>query len=175
MTEDKKERWKDIVGYEDIYQVSDQGRVKSVRRSGAKGGVLKMPPVSGGYKRVRLSKHGVVQDRLVHRLVLEAFVGPRPKNMECCHNDGDRENNRIKNLRWDTHKNNQIDMVVHGNSGKSFGEDHVSAKLTEEDVKWIRQIDAPQWRIAQCFGVDQSTISLIKTGKRWRRLLCRLS
>lgn len=52
--------------------------------------------------------------RLVHRLVLEAFVGPCPEGMEGCHGDGDPTNNSLGNLRWDTATSNQLDKVRHG-------------------------------------------------------------
>lgn len=51
---------------------------------------------------------------LVHVLVLEAFVGPRPEGMACCHNDGDGQNNTLANLRWDTYSSNNHDLVRHG-------------------------------------------------------------
>jgi len=50
----------------------------------------------------------------VHRLVLEAFIGPAPKGTICCHNDGDPTNNRLENLRWDTHSSNTRDAIRHG-------------------------------------------------------------
>lgn len=52
--------------------------------------------------------------RRVHLLVLETFVGPRPHGMFGCHNDGDKDNNRLENLRWDTASNNSYDTVRHG-------------------------------------------------------------
>lgn len=52
--------------------------------------------------------------RLIHRLILETFVGPCPGGMECCHNDGDPTNNALSNLRWDTSKANKADMAKHG-------------------------------------------------------------
>lgn len=55
------------------------------------------------------------QHRKVHLLVLEAFVGPRPHGLIGCHNDGDKNNNRPENLRWDTYSSNSYDTVRHGN------------------------------------------------------------
>jgi hypothetical protein len=67
-----------------------------------------------GYLYVNLKRVGSQSQRAVHRLVLEAFVGPCPPGMEGCHNDGDQLNNRLDNLRWDTPSNNKLDSVRHG-------------------------------------------------------------
>lgn len=89
-----------------------------------------------GHWAVSLSRNGNKRTRYVHRLVLEAFVGPCPDGMECCHNDGNPRNNRLDNLRWDTRKANAIDSVNHGTMPR--GETHCSAKLSAERVKAIR-------------------------------------
>ncbi len=104
------ENWKPIAGYEGLYEVSDMGNVRSIRRN-----LIKSPAANDrGYFHVGLHS-GAKQQRLyVHRLVLEAFVGPCPAGMEGCHNDGDRANNRLDNLRWDTSKNNHADRLEHG-------------------------------------------------------------
>lgn len=100
------ERWLPVVGYEEHYLVSDQGRVWSVR----KGRCLKPRPDNRGYLRVRLPDGPTV----VHRLVLSAFVGPRPYGHEACHGDGDKANARLQNLRWGTRSENARDRVRHG-------------------------------------------------------------
>lgn len=66
------------------------------------------------YLWVRLSREGRAYSKVVHRLVLEAFVGPCPPGMEGCHNDGHKQNNRLGNLRWDTPRENQLDTVRAG-------------------------------------------------------------
>lgn len=66
------------------------------------------------YLVVRLSKNGWGENGLVHRLVLEAFVGPCPEGQEGCHNNGDVLNCRLTNLRWDTKSSNNLDRVKHG-------------------------------------------------------------
>jgi hypothetical protein len=121
------ERWQPVWGYEGYYEASDQGRVRSLDRwtkcgqrgSGQmlhKGRVL-TPTISkrDGRRRVWLSVHGNRKLRPVAPLVLEAFAGPRPSpNIDCCHNDGDRANDALSNLRWDTKKANYADMATHG-------------------------------------------------------------
>ena len=116
-----KERWRPVVGHEGEYEVSDQGRIRSLDRvitfsdgryRSARGRTLKPWTM----KRVGHQVVGLTGKRkfLVHVLVLEAFVGPRPDGMVCCHNDGDATNNRVENLRWDTYVENNKDLVRHG-------------------------------------------------------------
>lgn len=115
------ERWRPIAGYEDSYEVSDLGSVRSLDRVDSNGHqwsgrTLKLSPVSArGYRKISLYRDGRPSQKLVHRLVLEAFVGPCPEGMEGCHNDGDTTNNVLANLRWDTHSANNFDIVEHGN------------------------------------------------------------
>lgn len=113
------ERWLPVVGYEGLYEVSDWGRVKSLPRNTTRGGILKQATDKRGAKRVNLSKYGVQEVRLVHHLVLQAFVGPCPDGLEGCHWDGDPSNNFLPNLRWDTRESNMADMVRHGRGNVS--------------------------------------------------------
>lgn len=119
------ESWKDVPGYEGLYVVSDLGRVKSIERfAKTKGGalrrvgekVLAAQDNAAGYRHVRLCKDGVLTTLLLHCLILEAFVGPRPEGMEARHRDGVRSNNTLRNLVWGTKKENADDRVSHGTS-----------------------------------------------------------
>lgn len=116
------EEWRPVVGFEGLYEVSDHGRVRSLdhfvdlsngRRRRAPGRVLK-PWDSEGYPKVGLTFEGRKRRALVHVLVLEAFVGARPEGAACCHNDGNRQNSRLSNLRWGTYSENNFDLVRHG-------------------------------------------------------------
>ncbi len=115
------EQWRPIEGYEGAYEVSDLGRVRSmdrVDRTGHpwRGRILKLHPVSDrGYQKITLYRDGTGSQRLVHRLVLAAFVGPCPEGMEGCHRDNDTTNNALTNLRWDTPSENNFDIVRSGN------------------------------------------------------------
>lgn len=115
-----EERWLPIVGWEDFYEVSDLGRIRTVpRRVPCKGGKtrqlnqrIRRPSLTNcGYLTITLCADGLIQHRTVHPIVLEAFVGPRPPGMECCHNDGNKANNALSNLRWDTKKANELDAI----------------------------------------------------------------
>jgi hypothetical protein len=110
-----EEIWKDIEGYEGLYQVSNLGRVKSLNRIIAtkmnisrlmKGKVLTIVPDPNNYMKVLLSKEGKQQIYLVHRLVAQAFI-PNPDNKsEIDHINTDRTDNRVENLQWVTRKEN---------------------------------------------------------------------
>ncbi|EYT61551.1 NUMOD4 motif-containing HNH endonuclease [Microbacterium sp. UCD-TDU] len=100
-----QEQWRPVLGY-DLYEVSDLGRVRSKRGSRR---ILKQQPTRDGYMVLNLSQKGAVTKRRVHHLVLEAFVGVRADGQEACHGDGERSNNRLSNLRWDTHLANMAD------------------------------------------------------------------
>lgn len=122
------ERWRAVVEFEGLYEVSDRGRVRSVERwvpwSG--GGrclrpsvIMKLQfvdtPGRGKAVRVSLRRNGRYYRRSVHVLVAEAFIGPRPSPAhDCCHWDGDPENNWRPNLRWDTKSANKADQIRHG-------------------------------------------------------------
>lgn len=113
------EAWRPVVGYEGAYEVSDLGNVRSTARVTSAGVRLPGRPKATflnmhGYPMVSLYLGNVGRQRRVHRLVLEAFVGPCPEGMEGCHSDGDPSNARLPNLRWDTKSENQFDRIRHG-------------------------------------------------------------
>lgn len=107
------EQWAVVTDYP-AYEVSDQGRVRSRRRRGAPGGILRTP-LSSGYPLARLQMPGQPRRQVrVHTLVLEAFVGPRPEGCEARHLDGNPLNAALTNLAWGTHGENNRDQVRHG-------------------------------------------------------------
>ncbi|MFC4373261.1 NUMOD4 motif-containing HNH endonuclease [Nocardia halotolerans] len=119
------EEWRPVPGFEETYEVSNTGQVRSVDREVTcrngdiqhrKGRLRKGVLDKNGYPRVRLHSGGHGHSRYVHRLVLEAFRGEPPfPGVDGCHNDGDPTNNRVENLRWDTHSSNMYDVAKHGN------------------------------------------------------------
>jgi hypothetical protein len=122
------ERWVSVPGYEGLYEVSDQGRVRSLARNTTSGKTLACIAVrraDGKTTRlaVRLSRDGVKRLYGVHRLVLVAFVGPCPPGMQGRHfPDPDPANNRLENLSWATPLVNQRDRDIHGthNRGRVY-------------------------------------------------------
>lgn len=108
------EEWRDVICAVGVLQVSNMGRVKRLSRagsSGRKGNIGKewIPPPPRN--RVWVNGRGSID---IAVLILEAFIGPCPNGMECCHNDDNRANNKLGNLRWDTHANNVIDGYRNG-------------------------------------------------------------
>lgn len=110
------ERWLPVLDYEGLYEVSNCGRVRSFHRSSSDTPprVLRLNPLQSGYFQVALSKNGRKRFARVHRLVLESFIGRCPPEKEARHADGDRGNNYLGNLRWDTRRANALDTVRHG-------------------------------------------------------------
>lgn len=125
------ERWLPIPGFEGYYEVSDHGRVRSLdrrvtgpvrqgQRRSHKGKVLRDGPLNqpegrpGEHRVVTLCVDGVRRQRLVHALVMLAFAGPRPAEMQICHLNGDGTDNRLSNLRYGSASDNTLDMVRHG-------------------------------------------------------------
>ena len=110
-----KEQWKEIDDYNG-YSVSNTGKVKSFRRKNnkEKGLILKQETTYKGYKQVCLYKDGKKHQKLVHRLVAEAFI-PNPDNKpEINHKDTDKTNNTIFNLEWNTSSENTIHAYKNG-------------------------------------------------------------
>ena len=171
-----KEEWKDVVGHEGEYRVSSYGRVESLERDivdtlGRTQHVnhcIKKDHYNNGYKRVSFTNEAMA----VHRLVLDAFVGPRPEDMECRHLDGDASNNHLDNLEWGTSQENSDDAASHGTAGA--GEKNSMAKLTKEKVIAIRTLyektQATQQEIADLFDICVGHTSQVINGKLWSHI-----
>lgn len=182
---DSPEEWRDIAGYEGFYQVSDHGHVKALARVVEK--IISKPGINGssprqswaerilktttgrtGYPRVMLRRNAQKETFSVHQLVLLAWVGEPPTAMQACHNDGNRSNNHLDNLRWDTPKNNHADKKRHGT--QPLGQDHHNAKLTNATVLAIRSDTRSLTAIAREYGITKENVSMIRRGISWRHL-----
>lgn len=161
--------WRPVVGFEETHEVSSGGQVRSLERRfvDAKGRdrpkaakFLRPTCKSNGYLHVTLNHNKRQKTLHVHRMVLEAFVGPCPEGHEALHRDGDKGNNQLSNLRWGTHLENCADRTRHGTSG------HI---LSMEQAQEIRSFKGmmTQSDIAQRYGVSQVLISKIHRGKLW--------
>lgn len=111
---DISEEWRAVPGYEGLYQVSDTGRVWSERAG------RELKPFAHkhqGHLGIGLTDNrGRRRGQKIHRLVLEAFVGPCPAGMQACHYNDVPNDNRLENLRWDTPRANMMDRSRNGNN-----------------------------------------------------------
>lgn len=178
-TEYDNEVWIHVRGFEGIYQISNEGRVRSLDRErycGAgktiklKGGYLLLNKRKDGYRWVTLRGKSKQRMVLVHHLVLENFVGPRPFGMCCRHRDGNPSNNQLTNLIWGTQKENVNDQRLHGTM--AYGENRYNARFTWMTVRKIRDLynteKYTQKELAQVFGTIQATISKIVRNEIWK-------
>lgn len=113
------ENWVAVPGYVGIYEVSDQGRMRSVARTLVDGRRWRSHPMTptvreDGYLSVSLWENGRRRSFLLHRIVLSAFHGEAPEGTEGLHADGDKSNNALENLSWGTRSQNIRDQVAHG-------------------------------------------------------------
>lgn len=162
------ETWRAVVDYHGVYEVSDQGRVRSIDRvtldgRRLKGRVLRPSPHSDHYPLVTLWWGGVGKQHRVHTLVATAFHGPAPEGTECCHNNGDPTDCHAANLRWATHSENMADAVRHG----TFNPRRLSARLTATQVREIRGSDLTQSELARVYGCTQANISFVRNRVTW--------
>ena len=170
------EIWKPVPGYEGKYEVSDQGRVRSLDRPCVgKDGRSEFHPgkilnpdktIRGGYLDVSLRDGEKRKHRTVHSLVAEVFLGERPNGCDVMHLNGDRTDNRVENLRYGTRKENL-------NQTYEYGGKQANGKLSVEDVKAVRGRIRSGERIAtiaDSYGVNTAAIYHIKNGTTFRWL-----
>lgn len=167
---------KDILGYEGLYAVTDDGKIYSHSRvvkasHGStqlrKGRWLKPELTKAGYQMVSLSRDSKVKKYLVHRLVASAFIDKNKDKIHVNHIDGNKSNNHASNLEWCTPSEN----ISHGyDSGLiKKGEKASWSKLTESDVIKIRNSTGlSQRELGEMYGVSQAAIYFILKEKCWR-------
>lgn len=169
MIQQQTEEWRDVPGYEGLYQVSNCGRVRSFHRDGC---ILQPSPNPKGYLNLTLSKHGVQETATVHKLVALAFIGQCPEGCEINHIDLDKSNNVPSNLEYLTKKAN----LLHADKAGALrirGSQNAGSKLVESDVYRIREMvrqGISTSLVAEMFGVSAPSISNIKAGRSWRHL-----
>lgn len=170
------ENWKPIVGYENVYSVSDMGRVRrDLQCKGARAGkILAASKSKAGYPTINPKFRNVRATFNVHELVLTTFVGPRPKGCCCNHKDGNKANNWIENLEWVTHSEN------HKHSFRELARIRPSQNpkprifLKPIDVIAIRRIydngTATVRDMSRIFGVPEGSLRNICLRRRWQNL-----
>jgi hypothetical protein len=168
------EEWRAVPEFEGRFEISDQGRFRSVAGLyPTKNGWRKRDesrlwnPAKDrlGYYRVSLMLNGKSVARFIHRLVLQAFAGAAPDGCVACHCNGITTDNRLSNLRWDTLSANQKDAVAHGT--KRTGDLSPSSRLLDADILRIREMllyGAIQTDVAAVFGMHRNTVSNLHRG-----------
>jgi len=173
-----EEVWHPVVGWEGVYEVSNQGGVRSVTRtiknprgSGLRrlrGRPLALAFSSKGYLMVHLCRNGTRTAKSVHVLVAEAFIGPRSLGPQVMHANAVKTDNRVSNLRYGTQSDNEKDKYAVGTSCR--GTRNRTARLKDADVVRIRERLAAgesNLSIAREYGLGAPTVSDIKTRRTW--------
>lgn len=160
-----EEVWKDIPGYEGIYQASNLGRINSLHFGRCK--ILKQVADSSNYKMVFLWKNKKRKIELVHRLILKSFKGN--SELQCNHINGIKHDNRIENLEWVTRSENAIHAYKIGIHESVRGERNGISKLTEKDVRLIKRMNGKRSikTMAKLYHVSYQTIWGILNNKSW--------
>lgn len=157
------EIWKDIKEYEGLYLVSNYGKVKSKRKQ-------RKPRLDKyGYPTVSLSKNGIKKHYKIHRLVAIAFLPNEYNKPTVNHKDGNKENNHVSNLEWNTVKEN----IIHASNTdlRNYnGSGNPNVKLTPQEVLAIKSVDyslISQARISRIYGVGTTQINRIVRNLCW--------
>ena len=180
-----KEIWKAIKDYEGKYEVSNLGRVKSLERTSRlnrkiKERILAPREYTGGYLRVQLSR----KDFYIHRLVAETFI-PNPENKsQVNHIDGNKRNNRVDNLEWNTPLENNLHAIRTGLNKKDREfmikianfENHKKAiakrrKFTKEQIIEIRKSQEPDTILAKRYNTSRGQIYSIKHYRTYKEVI----
>lgn len=162
------ECWLPAPGFEQNYEVSDLGRIRSLYFDPPR--LCRLGQDSNDYLTVALTKEGRRTTKTVHRMVALAFHAERRNilHSQVAHLDGNRRNAKASNLKWVSKVENESHKRLHGTHGA--GEMHPRARLTSADVLEIRAAVGPHAAIGERYGVTAYTVSDIKTGKRWSSL-----
>lgn len=176
------EIWKDIKGYEGLYQISTQGRVKSLKRTRHCKNqfgeytvedpekILNPGKNNHGYMSVVLYESQKRKTISVHRLVALSFIPNPSRKAQVNHKNGVKHDNRIKNLEWVSNGENQIHSYKNGLARATYG----NARLTKDQVIEIRKLydsgGYSQVELGRKFGVYKTTVNKIVRKLTWKEL-----
>ena len=179
-----KERWRPLPGWQGYYEVSDQGRVRSIDRvvtdkNGKamtfRGRVRVASLDTDRYLSVSLCRDSKCESRRVHVLVALAWIGPRPEGMETRHGENGKLDNSLANLCYGTPEENVADKIRDGVTNR--GEKNRNCKLTEMQVRVARracseasQPFALMADLAKTWGVGRTTIRNAVSGRKWAHI-----
>ena len=166
------EIWKPCPDFEDIYAVSNRGRVKRIVPGAGRakeGRVLATATNFKGYHYLNLCRAGKMRTIYVHTLVCRTFRGDKPTPLhQAAHRDDDKDNNTEANLYWATGLHNNSDRSRNG--GILTGSQVGRAKLKEEDIPAIRALLSAGHTnsdVGERFGVSAGTIHAVRSGRTW--------
>lgn len=171
-----EEVWKDVVGHEGLYEVSNLGRIRSLPR------ITTSRPMKGKllstatkdtkrYEKVCLSYNGNYKYYKVHQVVARAFIDNPENKPQINHIDGNRHNNKVDNLEWVTSTENNSRAKKHG---MLLGENHQNTNYTEEQIKEVKLMLKQGLKnidIERVTGINHKRISEIKCGKVWSHIV----
>ena len=188
---DAVEIWKPVTGYEKFYEVSNQGRVRSLTRTVTRrnrwnpdkplihireGRLLRLIDADG-YKYLPLTKNDKQSNYRVHRLVAIAFI-PNPENKpEINHIDKVRDNNRVENLEWCTHSENMQHACrtfpFRNYSNRPRGEKSATSIWTDRDVIGMRKMHKEgknRMEIMKVYNIKKPTLDCILYNRTWKHI-----
>ena len=179
------EIWNDIKEYEGYYQVSNLGRVKSLKRSyeverhkskylyNKKEKILSQTTTKLGYKRISLNKHNKLKSFLVHRLVAKAFIEEIKDKNQVNHKNCNKLDNNLFNLEWVNQSENMKHAYKNGfnHTQNLKGDNHNNKKLNFEEIKEIRRLykkeNTTYLKLSNKFNTCMSNIGRIIRRERW--------
>lgn len=166
----EEERWRAVPEWEEVYEVSDLGRVRSLDRvthdgKHVHGRVIKPFVMPSGHLRVGLRCNGVNRTLKVHRLVLLAFIGPGAPGTEVLHRDGHPANNALANLRWGTKSENVRDQVTHGVHPESRKTQCPAGHAYDSSNAYVRPRNGHRL-CRECMRIQQRRAYRLKTESR---------
>jgi HNH endonuclease/NUMOD4 motif/CENP-B N-terminal DNA-binding domain len=176
MLDDSIETWRAIERTHGLYSVSSWGRVRrDLTTKGARAGrILKPIQMAIGYQKVAFYPEGHHVGMYIHRLVAETFLGPppTPQHTQINHKDGVKTNNHVFNLEWQTPSGNNRHADATGLRVRPRGMALPGAKLSEDDVLFIRRKDhgLSLRALARRFGVGQTTVYYVLNRKTWAHI-----
>ena len=169
----ENEVWKDVVGYEGLYQVSDRGNVYSVERLNSRGykiggRIMKPNYRRDGYLTVDLHSNGKRRTKKIHRLVAEAFI-PNPNNLpEVNHMDENKTNNELSNLEWCTRKHNNNHGTIIERSAQARSKKVRAVNVETGEVLTFSSVSEAGRKGYSCGNVSQASRGIYYGGNLYR-------
>lgn len=171
------ENWKKINSYEGIYEVSDLGNIRSLKRKGTSGKILCSHDNGMGYLRVKLTKNNKEKRTMLHRIIANTFI-PNPLLLNTVnHKNGIKNDNRIENLEWCTQSENINHAIRIGLKTYKSGVDILNSKLTNDKVIAIRRLSKIKkgkinmTKLGLKLNVSQSVISRVIKYETYKNVL----